>query len=472
MSAAPVFFRPQGAWVGDVIPFQQDGVFHLWYLYEDRAVPSTGMPWHLVTTTDFVDFVDHGLAVPSGGPDAEDFNVYTGSVVLDDDGVAHLFSTAQNPRRLGTDGRPRQLVAHATSADGLRDWGKHPEHTFGATEGYETGDWRDPFVFRDGDVWRMLVAARHADGPERRRGTIAQLTSTDLVSWTPVRPFWDPRRYIAHECPDVFRWGDWWYLVYSEFSDAFCTRYRMARSPSGPWLTPEHDTIDGRAFYAAKTVEREGRRFFVGWISTREGGSDDGAWQWAGTMAVLEADQDPDGTLAFRLPDEFAASFSVPVASGFSALPASLYGADRFAQLIGDADLPDSYLLTAEIDIATGVEEVGLLVRATADGDQAGAIRLEPRRDRVVFDRWPRALTGGEQWQISGDVPFVLERPCPLAPGRHHVQIVADGDILVAVIDRRVALSTRLHRRAGERIGFFVNGGAAELVSLDVRIRS
>ncbi|MCE4024357.1 GH32 C-terminal domain-containing protein [Microbacterium sp. Au-Mic1] len=466
-----VFFRPDGGWVGDVIPFQRDDVFHLWYLFDDRKVPKSGMPWHLVTTTDFVHFEDHGVAVPSGGPDAEDFNVYTGSVVIDDDGVAHLFSTANNPWRLGDDGRPLQLVAHATSAVGLTGWVKHPELTFGAPEGYETGDWRDPFVFRDGDAWRMLVAARHAEGPTRRRGTIAQLTSTDLMAWTPVAPFWDPRRYIAHECPDVFRWGDWWYLVYSEFSDAFCTRYRISRSVDGPWLVPDDDTVDARSFYAAKTVERDGRRFFVGWIASRDGATDDGAWQWAGTLSTLEATQGTDGTLSFRLPDEFLASFSVPVAPGTMPVPVRLDGTDGFAQAIGDAELPDTYLLTAELDIAEGTEEVGLLVRSTADGDEAGAIRLEPRRDRVVFDRWPRTVTGGEQWQISGDVPFVFERRCTLPAGRHRVEIVVSEDILVAVVDRRVALSTRLYRRAGEHVGFFVNGGVAELLSLEIRTR-
>jgi len=467
-----VFFQPAGGWVGDAIPFQRDGVFYLWYLFDDRVVPKTGMPWYLVTTTDFVQFEDHGLAVPSGGPDAEDFNVYTGSVVIDDDGVAHLFSTAQNPERLGADGRPLQLVAHATSAGELGDWIKHPERTFGAPDGYESGDWRDPFVFRDGDIWRMLVAARHAEGAERRRGTIAQLTSTDLNTWTSVAPFWDPRRYIAHECPDVFRWGDWWYLVYSEFSDAFRTRYRMARSLEGPWLVPQDDTIDSRAFYAAKTVARDGRRFFVGWIATREGESDDGAWQWAGTMSTLEATQNRDGTLSFHLPEEFFASFTEPVDPGIAVLPARLDATGRFAQIIGDADLPDSYLLSAEIDFADGVEEVGILLRSTADGDEAGTIRLEPHRSRVVFDRWPRTLTGGEQWQISGDAPFVFERPCELEAGRHRIEIVVSGDIVVAVIDRRVALSTRLYRRAGERVGVFVNGGTAEILSLEVRTRS
>ncbi|MGN8027133.1 family 43 glycosylhydrolase [Microbacterium sp. 22242] len=472
--STPVFFRPEDGWVGDVIPFSRDEVLHLWYLFDDRAVPKSGMPWHLVTTTDLVHFSEQGVAVPSGGPDAEDFNVYTGSVVVDDEGVAHLFSTAQNPERRGSDGRSLQLVAHATSADGVLDWVKHPDLTFGAPEGYEPGDWRDPFVFRDGDGdgWRMLVAARHDDGPDRRRGTIAQLKSADLRTWAPVEPFWDPRRYIAHECPDVFRWGEWWYLVYSEFSDAFCTRYRRARSLEGPWLMPPRDdAVDSRAFYAAKTVERDGRRFFVGWIATREGDSDDGAWQWAGAMSVLEARQNDDGTLAFQLPGELLASFTEPVEHGLSRRAARLDATDRFEQAVGGADLPDSYLMTAEIEIAAGAEEVGLLLRASPDGDEAGAIRLEPRRDRVVFDRWPRTRTGAEQWQVSGDEPFVFERPCALPAGRHRIEIVVEDDVVVAVVDRSVVLSTRLYHRGGERVGFFVNGGSARLVSLDVRSR-
>ena len=62
--------------------------------------------------------------------------------------------------------------------------------------------------------------------------------------------------YFTHECPDLFRMGEWWYLVFSEFSERCVTRYRMARSLAGPWLAPAEDTFDGRAFYAAKTAER------------------------------------------------------------------------------------------------------------------------------------------------------------------------------------------------------------------------
>ena len=34
----PVFFQPVGAWVGDVIPWQEHGEFSLFYLHEMRRV--------------------------------------------------------------------------------------------------------------------------------------------------------------------------------------------------------------------------------------------------------------------------------------------------------------------------------------------------------------------------------------------------------------------------------------------------
>ncbi|MDM4763670.1 glycoside hydrolase family 32 protein [Galbitalea sp. SE-J8] len=469
----PVFFQPSDGWVGDVIPTQRDGEFLLYYLFDARAQPKGGMPWRLVSTRDFVTFEDRGTGLPNGGEDDEDFNAYTGSIVTDPTGLQHVYYTGQNPRRLGADGRPLQLVCHATSLDGVA-WTKHPEDTVGASAGYETGDWRDPFVFFDEGVglWRMLVAARHEHGPERRRGVIAQLTSTDLVTWSPAGPFWDPRRYITHECPDVFQWGEWWYLVYSEFSEGFTTRYRMARSPEGPWRVPERDSVDGRAFYASKSVERDGRRFFVGWIASKAGGTDDGAWQWAGTMSALEAHQSPDGTLDFGLPAELVASFDGEPVRALASQ--ELSAPDGYAVALTDAAVPARFHARLAIDIAPGTRETGLLLRASDDGDESYILRLEPARGRLVFDRWPRRRHGGEQWEISGDVPFAieLERPCALEPGRHDLEVLVDGDLLVAVVDGRVALSARMYDRVSGRLGVFAGEGTVVLQHLDIRSRT
>lgn len=462
------FYQPTDAWVGDVIPWQEDGVFHLFYLHETRRTPKEGMPWRRVVTDDLVGFHDAGEALSSGGPSAADFNVYTGSVVRDAEGTHHAFYTGQNPARVGADGRPLQVVMHATSHDGMRSWQGRPEETFGATPGYETGDWRDPFVFWDAEagLWRMLITARHDHGPERRRGVIAQCVSRDLTAWEAAAPFWDPRRYIAHECPEVFQWGEWWYLVYSEFSDAFTTRYRMARSLDGPWLVPEHDTLDGRAYYAAKSAERDGRRFFFGWIASREGGTDDGPWQWAGTMSVLEADQREDGTLAFHPTQEQRDTFVDPV--DVVAAGTTLSAPDGHASVLSLEDAPHAFRLTARFDVAAGTREYGLLLRASVDGDEGYVLRLEPHRQRLVLDRWPRRQTGTEQWQISGDVPFAveLERPCALEPGVHELDVIVDGDLCVATVDDATVLSTRLYDRTDGRVGAFVGEGTATLIRL------
>ncbi|MHC6594629.1 family 43 glycosylhydrolase [Arthrobacter sp. C152] len=478
----PVFFQPADAWVGDLIPFQKDGEFWLFYLHEVRSNPKPGTAWNLVTTKDLVQFQDHGVALPHGTTEDLDFNCYTGSIVADESGIHHLFYTGQNPANLGSDGLPLQLVMHATSADGMQTWTKHPELTFGAPEAYESADWRDPFVFRDEDagLWRMLLAARHSAGPERRRGVIAQCVSTDLMAWTPADPFWDPRRYITHECPDVFEWGGWWYMVYSEFSESFSTRYRMAASPDGPWTVPARDSIDGRAFYASKTAERDGRRFFFGWIASKEGNSDDGAWQWAGTMAVLEARQNTDGTLAFGFADELVDSFwdDVPLELEgqplHQSLPLRLAAPDGYAAAVTSTPAPTQFYARAELDIQPGTTECGLLLRATPDGDHSYIVRLEPKRGRMVFDRWPRTVTGEAQWHVSGDVPFAieLERPCDLAPGRHTLEVVVDGDLCVAVVDRQVALSTRIYGLPAGAIGVFAGEGSVTVTEFDVRKRT
>lgn len=471
----PVFFRPPDGWVGDVIPYEEDGRLWLYYLLDRRPATGRDMPWHLVSTDDLVEFTDHGpVLVPGHEPTSADVNCYTGSVVRDGAGRHHLFYTAQNPDVVGADGLPLQLVAHATSDGDLTRWTKHPEHTFGAPTGYEGADWRDPFVYAHPDGgWHMLLAARHTDGPERRRGVIARCVSDDLVTWRAAEPLWDPRRYITQECPEVFAWGDWWYLVYSEFSDRFVTRYRMSRSPDGPWLAPRHDTLDGRAWYAAKSVERDGRRFFFGWIASREGEHDDGAWEWAGTLATREAVPRADGTLAMRVPPELVGTFDVD--SGDLGLPpGELDAPDSYAASVSAGELPETFHLRVELDIAPGTRECGLLVRCSDDGDTGYVLRLEPDASRMVLDRWPRGRTGPAQWQIRGDVAHVLdlERPADLAPGRHVVEALVDGDLAVFTLDDAVTLSTPLYDLRSGRLGVFVGDGCVQVREVNLTQRS
>ena len=463
------FFQPEGGWLGDVIPWSEGDELRLYYLFEERISPKPGMPWHLVTTTDIANLVDHGEVFPSGGADAVDFNIYTGSIAEHADGTRYLFYTGQNPETRGADGQPLQLVMQAVSTDAGVTWTRQPELAFGAPQGYETADWRDPFVFFDAEagLWRMLIAARHDSGPERRRGVIAQHTSTDLEHWEPADPFWDPRRYITHECPEVFKIGDWWYLVFSEFSESFQTRYRMSRSASGPWLTPDHDTLDGRAYYAAKSADFHGRRLLFGWIASRADSHDDGDWQWAGTLSINEAVQNRDGTLGFRIPQERLDLFSQRVDPGIESGPIASTG---YEARVSDQDLPEGFHAHLEFAISAGTTEAGVLLRTSPDGDTGYIIRLEPKRSRLVFDRWPRRRTGAAQWQVSGDIPFEikLERPCDLGPGPHTLDLLVEGDLCVVDLDQQVTLSTRIYDHSSGRLGVFAGEGSMTIHSLEI----
>lgn len=476
-----VFQKPADAWVGDVIPFAHDGLAELYYLHDPRDATRPGMGWHLYQTTDFATFTHVGEAIPQGTEDDRDLNVYTGSIV-EDEGVLHAFYTGFNEAIHEPGCSARQLVMHATRAKEGSGWSKHPEHTFGAPEGYEPLDFRDPFVFRPDPAgqWHLLVIARRSEGADRRRGVILEYVSEDLSTWSFEGEFWAPNRYVAVECPEVFRIDDRWYLVYSEFSDSFATRYRVGPTAHGPWTVPELDTVDGRAFYAAKSLELDGRRYFAGWIPTRTGDTDDGAWEWAGSLAVHEAWVRPDGTLAFRMPSALRASFSTPhptdwhrIVGAWEQTGTGLVGSapDGLA-IVATDPVPSSYLLEATIDAAPGTFECGVVLRASADGSEGYLMRIEPRRDRLVFDRWPRTRTGPAQWQISGDVPFLpeLERPLRPSQGRYDLRIIVEDSICVAYVNDEVALSTRIYDRGSGGVGLFV-GGTGEFTNVSITTR-
>ena len=463
-----VFFRPRPHWVGDVIPYADDERIRLYSLYERRLSPRPGTPWHLAVTEDLVHYEDRGEALPSGGVDAEDFNAYTGSVVRDREGGYHLFYTANNPGALASDGRSLQLVAHATSTD-LSTWVKHPEDTFGAPDGYDPADWRDPFVYRTpgSSTWSLILAARWARGADRRRGVVARLESRDLRTWTPVEPLWDPHRFITQECPEIFRMGRWWYLVYSEFTDRFVTRYRMSRSPEGPWLAPERDTIDGRGFYAAKSAEWDGRRLFFGWIASRQDERDDGRWLWAGTLACLEAVQEADGTLDFRIPHEALEAYARP--GHHLRAPLRLGDPERYQSMVVTDVLPHDARIDVDLEWEPGTREISLLIRTDAEGENGYVLRLEPARHRLVLDRWPRRVHGGEQWHVSGDIPHIveLERPVDLTGCRAHIDLLLKDELLQCCVDRSVCLSTSVYDHPAGRVGLAVLDGTATCTRLD-----
>lgn len=474
-----IFFRPEGSYVGDVIPFYEKGVFYLYFLNDRRPSSLTAdrTDWSLVTTKDFVNYEYYGTVLPNGVMDEADNSCYTGSVYKNGEEDYHIFYTAQNSYHdaYQINGHPVQTIRHAVSTD-LIHWTKCPESFAGDGEVYDLFDWRDPFVFfnEKENCYNMLVTARKKAGSFRKGGCILRCRSKDLVHWEKGEPFYEPDRYYAHECPDFFELNGWWYLVYSTFTERFATHYRVSRSPEGPWTGRTADTWDARCCYAIKTAGGSEKRYAFGWIPTRKGKKDSGEYQWGGNLCVHELVQQEDGTLYAALPESIRRAFERcerPACTEFTGCAEKedegyiLHAGEKMAGAIFE-DLPEECLIEAEIEYDSGVQAFGLEMNVGEDRDDGYFFRFEPFYQRLVFDRWPRAPLSDDcqqQHYLGGDIPFQveLERPIALAGKKNvHLYLLVKNSIMVCYANKETALSVRVYDLIqNRRWGIFADGG-------------
>ena len=450
-----MFYRPKGkAVAADVIPFYKDGIFYLFYLkdFRDAEKYGEGVPWYLIKTKDFVSFEDCGEVLARGTDEQQDLFVFTGSVI-EHEGKYYLFYTGHNPH-LREKGKPEQAVMLAVGED--CEHFQKTELLFFAPEDYEMHDWRDPFLYKDGNSFKMLLAAREKEGPFLKRGLTVVCSSDNLFDWKVEGEFYAPHNYFTHECPDLFKMGDWWYLVFSEFSDRTSTKYRMAKNLGDEWIAPPTDTFDARSFYAAKTVSDGEKRYVIGWNPTRENDEDYKPWQWGGTIIVHELVQNEDGTLSVKCPETvdslygmeeriraFSKSGNILEKGGKYTLPKGGYSYVLFNEM------PENCKIECEIRLDEDGKDFGLALHMDEEYNLGYYVKFDPVFGRMCFDRNFR----------PGDVPFMIdsERPLNLGDGKwHNLKIITEGTIAEIYIDG-VAMSVRMFDYKSGKFGIYAN---------------
>ena len=444
-----IFYKPEDGFTGDFIPFWHDGKFRLFYLkdYRDEENHGQGTPWFQLATTDFVNFEELGEALPRGSVDEPDLFVYTGCVI-EADGMFHIFYTGHNPH-FPARGKPQQAVMHAVSKN-LKKWEKLPGDTFCADGSrYDRDNFRDPFVFYDGEQnkYFMLLVSRKKDSGSNA-GFTALYSSADLKSWQDEGDFWAPDMYHTHECPDLFKMGDWWYLIFSEYSARYVTRYVMSKSPFGPWTMPADDRLDGRAYYAAKSFSDGGARYLFGWIPTKCGDEDTGSWQWGGNLAVHQLIQRSDGTLGCKPPKLAQKAWGQPALVAGKAAVECVNGKKETLLL---SNAPNAYKLDGEIKFSGGTKQFGIAFNQNFESKHGYKYEFFPAENCVRFDAVTE-LTNTKD----------LERPVVLKEGETvRFSLVVDNGLCVLYINENIALSSRMYKKAGNSISLFVVGGQA-----------
>ena len=237
--------------------------------------------------------------------------------------------------------------------------------------------------------------------------------------------------------------------------------YRMAKSLKGPWIAPDDDAFDGRAYYAGRTFMLNNQRILFGWVPTRANETDSAnLWYrpeadkedfiWAGTFVAHELYQREDGTLGCRIPDTVWNAFKDEKKLEDVKLEKESGRALRHVV----TKTGDCYRYEADVTFAEGTRGFSVGVRAQEADDEFYSFTFECPKDRVIFEKSPN-------WPWPQMNNMGLERLIRLVPGKkYHVQIIVDDTIATLYVDG-VALNTRMYTKPGEGICLGVTDGSA-----------
>jgi beta-fructofuranosidase len=300
--------------VADIIPFFDNGYYHVYYLKgftEGVGWSRHQTPWAHIRSKDLINWDNLPNALETGLQREQDGGAcFTGSVFRQGEQI-HIFYTGFNPG--STQGR--EQIMHAVSEDGIhfRKNEKNPVLML-ETPYYGAGeDFRDPFVLWNEEelcYWMLFTAGDRRPLSGVRRGVIGLAVSKDLQKWSFRPPLYAPNNYPSLECPDLFRIGDWWYLLFSQFGR---TEYRKSSTPTGPWELPQYPHFDAGDyfFYAAKTMSDGDKRFLLGWCGELAGNKDANQALWGGSFVTpRELVQKENGELELKCPEAFLQLFT------------------------------------------------------------------------------------------------------------------------------------------------------------------
>ena len=454
------YYKPAIGRVGDPMPFYDTkaGEYKVLYLQEfDNNDKYCFHPIYGVSTNDGAYYKGLGEVLPTGkSKDEQDAAIGTGCAIYNEaDGLYYIYYTGHNGSLANT-----EVVMRATSPD-FKTWTKDLAFSIkGADYGYSTVDFRDPQIFKDDNgKWKMIIASKLK---------FAEFTSDNLKDWKHEGDFstmiWD--RML--ECPDVFKMGDWWYMVYSESVRTDWSRkvkYMKAKTldelkscfNDGPkWPEDGHEgVLDTRAFYAGKTASNGTDRLIWGWAPFRTGSTiedkninvgADGEPNWSGALVCHKLIQHSDGTLTLGEVPAMSAKYNKNVEiKAMASNSANVSG--NSATLTGD----NSYVLYSRlgyhnhiqmtVTTSGNTDKFGIsLVRGT-DSKKYYTMVVNPENEDIRKVNFEEEGEEGKGF-VPGIDGYAFKRP---ADNTYLIDIYTDNSVIVMYINDVCSYTQRIY---------------------------
>ena len=461
------YYKPYAGFIGDPMPFYdtKSKSFKVLYLQEYRPnMPGTYHPFWGLETTDAANYTPLNEILPTGARSEQDAALGTGCVVYNEqDNLYYIFYTGNRDQPKA--GEDAQVVMYATSPD-FKTWTKNTLFRLrGVAYGYSSADFRDPCIFKsdEDDLWHMLVSTKIGG-----KGHLAEFTSADLKTWEHKGSFMTMMWDRFYECPDVFKMGDWWYLVYSEmsagegkdwgrrvqyFKGKTLTELKACTAgDAGKWPDDHEGVLDSRGFYAGKTASDGTNRYIWGWCPTREGNDNTktnsgGEPQWAGSLVAHRLIQHEDGSLTLGevpgIKDKYAKSQTVKmVAKSEEGVTEAnneyIIGANSYA-LFNRLDYHNHISLT--VTAGEKSDKFGFSFVRGTDSKKYYTLVVNPEGDtkrKINFEE-----EGEEGKGFIGAIDsYMFKTP---TDNIYHVDIYTDNSVLVLYINDVLAYTNRVY---------------------------
>ena len=260
-------FTPQSGWINDPLALTwHDGQYHLFFQFvPDRTTWAPDCRWGHATSPDLVTWTEHPPVLEPGHGDD---GIWSGSIAIDDDGRPTIFYTSVQVPDFGVG-----AIRTATPVDD--DWltWRKGEVAVEAPR-LDLVAFRDPFVLRDGDRWRMLVGTALEGGD----AAASSFVSDDLRSWSyeglaasrntrQTDPVWTGSLW---ECPQIFTIDGRDVMVTSVWQDdeLHYVVYAIGEFTDGRFLAAHWGRLTyGDSYYAPSFFrDRDGSPCLIYWM--------------------------------------------------------------------------------------------------------------------------------------------------------------------------------------------------------------
>ncbi len=421
-------------------PIQFGGAYHLFYQHHGGPDLPFIACWGHAVSEDLIHWKRLPLALAPTPGTYDDPVIASGYTVFDGEAPTIIYTAAEP-----------QTQALARSFDGGLTWFKfegNPVIPNRPPVANLRADFRDPFVWKEGDLWKMVVGS----AIEGEGGTALRFESPNLVDWT-FTGFFPPELSadcIAWECPNFYplttpEGEEYWVLVISPLFSSQPGLRGYTRYTVGKWdgTTFDHgewhpmELSADEFFYAPNSLRDDrGRRLMWGWLIF--GSSDGSPWQG---LHTLPRELTLDSDLRLR---------QWPAEEITKLRQETLFEGQNVALEAGESlDLAPGNLLEVELTLPAG---------------STGRVRLEmlrapdaPRLTPIIFDCATGALQcGGRAGQVEliPDTPIVLR----VFLDRHLLEVYAAG---------RGVISERAAPQPGDLgVRLIAEGAALELTSI------